>query len=218
MKYASIALAVHKDCITLFTGCESCGCNTDFAVGGTCDQATGQCQCLEGVIGQNCDHCPDRWVLVVNDTRTAVPKWKEPFDYREGCFPCASCVSDLLDATDKLNETLAPIVEEFRGVEADFFAFRRLSYIEDDVERLQPEIELLNPQEGSRRLEPLEEQAADLQKTAKSLNIGYKMSVMGELKQEAQELQEKGNKAVQDMSIVSLPSFVWCTYSHLYNN
>ena len=33
-------------------------------MGGTCDQETGQCQCLEGVIGQNCDHCPHRWVLI----------------------------------------------------------------------------------------------------------------------------------------------------------
>ena len=33
-------------------GCETCGCNTDFAIGGGCDQVTGQCQCLTGVIGK----------------------------------------------------------------------------------------------------------------------------------------------------------------------
>ena len=47
---------------------------------------------------------------------------------------------------------------EFKGVEASFFAFKRLQYIEKDVDRLMPEIELLNPQEGSRRLQPLEQQ------------------------------------------------------------
>ena len=69
-------------------------------MGGTCDQETGQCECLEGVIGQNCDHCPDNWVLVVNETRTVTPEWKRPFSYREGCFPCSSCVADLMVNTN----------------------------------------------------------------------------------------------------------------------
>ena len=70
------------------------------------------------------------------------------------------------------------------------------------MKRLQPEIELLNPTEGSRRLEPLEDQAEEQQKRAKSLNVEYKMSVMAELQQEARELEEKGQKAVDDMGKV----------------
>ena len=67
-------------------GCEKCGCNADFAVGGGCDQETGQCQCLPGVIGQNCDHCPLHWILIANETRYGeqAPKWKEVFSYEEG--------------------------------------------------------------------------------------------------------------------------------------
>ena len=57
---------------SLIVGCESCGCNVDFAIGGTCSQETGQCVCLPGVIGQNCSHCPMDWVLVTNETRTTV--------------------------------------------------------------------------------------------------------------------------------------------------
>ena len=53
-------------------GCETCGCNTDFAIGGTCAQDSGQCECLPGVVGQNCNRCPKDWVLVVNETRTTV--------------------------------------------------------------------------------------------------------------------------------------------------
>jgi sucrose phosphorylase len=53
-------------------GCEKCGCNTDYAVGSGCNQETGQCTCLDGVVGQNCDRCPKDWVLVVNETRTGV--------------------------------------------------------------------------------------------------------------------------------------------------
>ena len=76
-------LKSNKNISCKFIGCESCGCNTEFAVGGTCDPITGQCACLEGVIGQNCDHCPDHWVLVVNETRTVKPEWKRPFNYDE---------------------------------------------------------------------------------------------------------------------------------------
>ena len=63
-----------------------------------------------------------------------------------------------MEGTDGLNNSLAPIMVEFKGVEASYFAFKRLQYIEKDVDRLMPEIELLNPQEGSRRLQPLEQQ------------------------------------------------------------
>ncbi|TRY60964.1 hypothetical protein TCAL_05712 [Tigriopus californicus] len=184
-------------------GCESCGCNTEFAVGGTCDQETGQCQCLEGVIGQNCDHCPHHWVLVVNETRTSTPEWKRPFRYREGCFPCSSCVSDLLVLTEDLNNTLAPISQEFGGAESSFFAFKRLKYIEEDVSRLQPEIDLLDPQEGSRRLQPLENRVSDQHQMAKSLNVNFKLDMMRSQKAEAIDLYDRGQKAVQDMNKVS---------------
>uniref|UniRef100_A0A0K2UE20 Laminin subunit alphalike [Acyrthosiphon pisum] n=1 Tax=Lepeophtheirus salmonis TaxID=72036 RepID=A0A0K2UE20_LEPSM len=171
-------------------GCENCGCNTEFAVGGTCDQETGQCECLEGVIGQNCDHCPAHWVLIVNETRTEIPDWKRPFTYREGCFPCSSCISDLLHQTESLNSSLAPTMKEFLGVESSFFAYKKLNYIQDEMLRLQPEIELLNPAEGSRRLEPLEKTLSDHESMAKSLNIDYKESIMNNLKEEANELEK----------------------------
>jgi hypothetical protein len=49
----------------------------------------------------------------------------------------------LAEATDGLNTSLAPIMVEFKGVEASYFAFKRLQYIEKDVDRLMPEIELV---------------------------------------------------------------------------
>ena len=53
-------------------GCERCKCKTEFAVGASCRQEDGQCECLPGVVGINCDGCPRDWVLVVNDTRAVV--------------------------------------------------------------------------------------------------------------------------------------------------
>jgi laminin alpha 3/5 len=152
----------------------------------------------------NCDHCPTHWVLVVNETRAENPEWKKPFDYEEGCFPCASCVSDLIETTENLNSSLAPIMDEFGGKESSFFAFRRLNYIEEDVQRLMPEIELLNPQEGSRRLQPLEAQVAEQQKRVKSLNVDYKLNVMDALSMEATELGGMASEAVTDMGKVGV--------------
>ena len=68
--------------------------------------------------------------------------------------------------------------------------------------RLTPEISLLNPQEGSRRLEPLEQQVEDQQKLAKSLNVEYKKTIMDGLTEEAREMSEEGMKAVADMNKV----------------
>jgi len=98
--------------------------------------------------------------LVVNETRVQRPEWKLPFSYEEGCFPCSSCIRDLAEITASLNASLSPIMIEFKGVEASFFAYKRLQYIEKEIERLAPEITLLNPQEGARRLGPLESQVS----------------------------------------------------------
>jgi laminin alpha 3/5 len=61
-------------------GCEICKCKTEFAVGQGCDQETGQCKCLDGVVGINCDGCPNDWVLVMNETRKGVDVCKKNTD------------------------------------------------------------------------------------------------------------------------------------------
>ena len=177
-------------------GCEKCGCNIEFTIGG-CNPLDGQCECLPGVVGQNCDRCPTNWVLIVDDTRPVKPEWMQNFDYTDGCFPCSSCVSDLMDSANKLNSTLAPIMDEFQAANSALFAFTRLQYIENTVERLRPEIELLNPREGTRRLQPLENQLFQQQQAVKRLNVDYKVKTMEELGGQATELATSADEANQ---------------------
>jgi len=52
---------------------------------------------LSGVIGEKCDRCPYRWVLLED----------------RGCQACDSCQFQLLDDTDRMAFTLDPIKKEF---------------------------------------------------------------------------------------------------------
>ena len=51
-----------------------------------CDLKSGTCHCLPGVIGEKCEKCPERWVLIP-ETR---------------CQPCSECVHGLLNDIDEL--------------------------------------------------------------------------------------------------------------------
>merc|ERR1712130_674577 len=184
--------------------CESCGCNTDFAIGGSCDQETGQCVCLPKVIGQNCDGCPPNHVLIMNETRAIIPDWKRPFNYAEGCFPCSSCIEDLMVRMKKIANELLPIMREFLMNEADFYANQRLNYISDQIDRLKPEIALLDPAVGNRKMMPLEQAMEKLVRESKSFTILYKLDRMRELAKDAQDLETDGSNAINEMGLVGI--------------
>lgn len=84
-----------------------CGCNTEYSKKGfSCNPQTGQCECLPGVIGDTCDHCPHRWVLI--QPGSELDQITGP-----GCFECDNCTHALLDVTDSLFAQLYPISKEF---------------------------------------------------------------------------------------------------------
>ena len=182
-------------------GCEMCGCNTDYAIGGGCNPLNGQCECLPGVQGQNCDGCMDNHILIQNETRAIRPAWKAPFDYEEGCFPCSSCVDDLMKKMKKILEELNPILNEFKRNEASFYANQRLNYLSDQVERLKPEIALLDPSVGNRKMQPLEQSMDQLTRDSKSLNVVYKLERMADLASNAGGLEVDGSNAVHEMGM-----------------
>ena len=93
-------------------------------------------------------------------------------------------------------------MNEYMGVTSAFLAKRKLENIEDEVETLGTEIQLLVPQEGERRLQPLENQLIQIQQRVKSLNVDYKLNVMAELDEGAKNLGQKASDTLADMSKV----------------
>ncbi|KAJ8933873.1 hypothetical protein NQ314_013726 [Rhamnusium bicolor] len=75
----------------------ACGCKSEYSLGFGCNALTGQCECLQGVIGEKCDQCPHRWAFV--------PEF--------GCHQCDSCHHALLDDTDKLATLIDPVIVDF---------------------------------------------------------------------------------------------------------
>ncbi|KAM4522102.1 laminin subunit alpha-2 isoform 2-T2 [Odontesthes bonariensis] len=72
MDCESCAEGFYGDAITA-KNCQSCQCHTNGSVSGVCNKESGQCQCLENVVGRQCDKCvPNCW-------------WDAE---RQECMPC----------------------------------------------------------------------------------------------------------------------------------
>lgn len=107
----------------------ACSCNDEFARGVGCNVQTGQCECLPGVIGEKCDACPHRWVLVQD----------------VGCHECDHCHHALLDVTDALANELNPVIADFETVAGGFFTTQKLNYLNEVADKIEPEVKLLDP-------------------------------------------------------------------------
>jgi laminin alpha 3/5 len=107
----------------------ACECNSEYAIGVGCDPGTGQCSCLPGVVGEKCDRCPWRWVLIED----------------RGCQECGSCHHQLLDVTDLLAAELNPVMDEFENVAVTYFTTQKLTYFNETVNKLKPNVQLMDP-------------------------------------------------------------------------
>lgn len=76
----------------------ACGCNIGYSIGLGCNPTTGLCECLPGVVGDKCDTCPYRSVLIPS----------------EGCFTCDNCTHGLLDVTDQMQSDFQPVYRNFQ--------------------------------------------------------------------------------------------------------
>ena len=98
--------------IFLLVNLLACKCNEKFSRATQCNLHTGQCQCLPGVVGEKCEHCPDRWVLIPET----------------GCQECGNCVHVLLNDTDELYELIEPIQKDIQDTSSSALAFRKLNF------------------------------------------------------------------------------------------
>lgn len=111
---------------------------------------TGQCECLPGVVGEKCDACPHRWVLVQD----------------RGCHECDICHHSLLDVTDAISNELEPVIIEFQTVAGGYFTSQKLNYLDDLATKIEPDVKALDP--NSVNLTPLVNSIDALDSEAKS--------------------------------------------------
>ncbi|RWS16537.1 Laminin subunit alpha-like protein [Dinothrombium tinctorium] len=176
-------------------GCQSCNCAEKFSEGTGCDQNTGQCKCLPGVIGEKCDSCPWRWVFIKN----------------ERCLECGSCVHSLLDDTDKLPAMIDPVLEELQVVSSSVFAIRRLVKVNETIDEFRKRIDNLIQQPSNvdlsnvlANLLVVEAQADKAQYSAESsMRQGEKNAMKAiETIREASEVLKAINNATEELRIV----------------
>ena len=98
----------------------ACECNEKFSKAKQCDQFNGQCQCLENVIGEKCERCPDRWVLL--------PGY--------GCQSCSNCIHVLLNDTNELEYSINSIDNTIQDTSSSVLAYKKLNFVNDKYENL----------------------------------------------------------------------------------
>lgn len=155
--------------------CTACSCNTDYSRGLGCNAQTGQCECLPGVIGEKCDACPARWVLIPDS----------------GCYECDICHHALLDVTDALKTNLDPVIIDFETVASGFFTAQKLTYYNDMVLEIEPNVKALDP--NGVNLTPLRQQIESLEMDVKNMDRRVLYS-----EQRAKDLAKGGFKSFNE--------------------
>lgn len=138
----------------------ACSCNDDYSRGVGCNVLTGQCECLPGVVGEKCDACPYRWVLIPNT----------------GCRECDICHHALLDVTDALANELDPVINDFKTVANGFFTSQKLTYFNELADKIEPAVKALDP--NGVNLTPLTQKIDALELDAK--NFERRLRQIGE--------------------------------------
>lgn len=145
-----------------------------------CDASTGQCQCLPGVVGEKCDRCPHRWVLIPD----------------AGCFVCDECHHALLDVTDQLKLDIDSVKDEFEEASQPYFTARKLEYYDDAIKNLVPEVTRLDPKGVN--LSPFVRDIDQLLSEAKSLEkkANYSLIHVTDAIEDGEKAQVKANDAL----------------------
>ncbi|XP_068161173.1 laminin subunit alpha-5 isoform X2 [Antennarius striatus] len=98
-------------------GCKKCDCR-----GGHCDPRTGECRCPDGMTGKQCDSCSEEYNV--------------PVEQHHGmhCELCDSCVIDLLEDLDKMNDNFLTVADQLGSLNASAMAWTQLQHLNKSVE------------------------------------------------------------------------------------
>lgn len=134
---------------------------------------------MPGVVGEKCDACPHRWVLVPD----------------QGCHGCDVCHHDLLDVTDAIANELDPVIDEFQTVAGGFFTSQKLKYLDQVAINLEPDVKALDP--NSVDLSPLSSGIDELESDAKKFE-----QKLNYINQRINDQLAAGSKSVNDSRVV----------------
>lgn len=84
---------------------------------------------MPGVVGEKCDACPYRWVLVQD----------------RGCHDCDICHHALLDVTDSLAAELNPVIVDFQSIADGYFTSQKLNHFNSIADEIEPKVKALDP-------------------------------------------------------------------------
>ncbi|XP_074042767.1 laminin subunit alpha [Leptinotarsa decemlineata] len=167
-------------------GCISCGCKSEYSLGFGCNALTGQCECLQGVVGEKCDQCPHRWAFVP--------------DF--GCHQCDNCHHALLDDTDQLSIIIDPVIFDFDSTQSGYFTRRRLQNMQEEIEKLRPIFDEVNPNHIDLNATLLELES--LEQDSRNLNrkSNYSLENSESLKNQSERLKDKIEILLDEISQV----------------
>lgn len=154
-----------------------------------CNAVTGQCECLPGVVGEKCDHCPYRWVLIPDS----------------GCQECDVCHHALLDVTDALENEINPVIIDFNTIAGGYFTSQKLNYFENLTKQLEPRVKLLNPNNINALVIPLQQEIDSLEQDVINHNkkYAYDAKTAEELKDESGKLLANARAFIDTQDLVS---------------
>lgn len=134
---------------------------------------------MPGVVGEKCDACPYRWVLVPD----------------QGCHECDVCHHNLLDVTDAMANELDPVIDEFQTVAGGFFTSQKLKYLDQVADNIEPDVKALDPNRVN--LSPISSNIDDLESEAKKFE-----NKLNYINQRINDQLADGSKSVNDSRVV----------------
>ena len=109
-----------------------------------------------------------------------------------------------MESLNEIMTDLSPIMDEFKEAEKSYFAYKRLNFIDKEIDQQVLGIALLDPVKANRRIKPLADEINALLLKSGSLNVDFRLNMMKDLSEQSGELSVDGSNAVAEMGEVGV--------------